>query len=316
MNRCVICGKSLSTKGLGTHLAYKHRMNCKDYYDKFFKKENEGKCKICGSPTSYRNINIGYSTYCSIKCSGQDVAIKEKRKTTTMQKYGYESTNQVPEIKEKMIKSNISKYGVANVMQNKEICTKAMKNLRESNMKNYSVEWGPQREDVKKKLSKSVKKSMSEIPQHKKKEMYKKQRESYRINNSYKTSKYEENFYAWLISMFNVSDVYRNYDLDNRYPYPVDFYVKPLDLFIELNIHWTHGGHWFDENNEEDIRRLTWLLEKTKNKKYPQYEANINIWTKKDPKKRQTAVDNKLNYVVLWGEEDIKKFKEEFIHEE
>ena len=29
-------------------------------------------------------------------------------------------------------------------------------------------------------------------------------------------------------------------------------YIKEDDLFIELNNHWTHGGHPFDPNNKEE----------------------------------------------------------------
>jgi len=31
-----------------------------------------------------------------------------------------------------------------------------------------------------------------------------------------------------------------------------DFYIPSEDLFIELNRHWSHGGHFYDPNNIED----------------------------------------------------------------
>jgi hypothetical protein len=42
----------------------------------------------------------------------------------------------------------------------------------------------------------------------------------------------------------------------------VDIYIKSLDIFIECNFHWTHGGHWFNYNDEQDIKRLNFLKER------------------------------------------------------
>jgi len=46
---------------------------------------------------------------------------------------------------------------------------------------------------------------------------------------------------------------------DSRYPYYCDFYIVEDDLFIELNLHWTHGGMPFDETNSDCVKLLeTW----------------------------------------------------------
>jgi len=37
-----------------------------------------------------------------------------------------------------------------------------------------------------------------------------------------------------------------------RYPYEVDFWLPKYDLFIEIQGHWTHGDHPYDESNEDD----------------------------------------------------------------
>ena len=37
----------------------------------------------------------------------------------------------------------------------------------------------------------------------------------------------------------NVEVIGNKYD---RYPFACDFYISSLDLFIECNYHWTHGG--------------------------------------------------------------------------
>ena len=93
------------------------------------------------------------------------------------------------------------------------------------------------------------------------------------------------------------------YNKDTRYPYFCDFYLPESDTFIEINGFWTHGGHWFDENNLEDINKLNELIEKSK--VHSMYKTCIRVWTQSDVEKRNCAKNNKLNYVVLWSKQDI-----------
>ena len=98
------------------------------------------------------------------------------------------------------------------------------------------------------------------------------------------------------------------YNIDNRYPYLCDFYLPNTDTFIEINGYWTHGGHFFDKTNQEDLQ----LLEKWKSKNTPQYKTAINVWTQKDIEKRNCAIKNNLNYVVLWNKNDIITYTNSF----
>ena len=100
-----------------------------------------------------------------------------------------------------------------------------------------------------------------------------------------------------LCEKYGKDDIIRNYK-EERYPFYCDFYIKSKDLFIELNRHWTHGGHFFDESNEEDLKKLAEWQEKAKTSEYMEY-AIIN-WTIRDPLKRSIAIKNKLNYEVIW----------------
>lgn len=56
-----------------------------------------------------------------------------------------------------------------------------------------------------------------------------------------------------------------------KYPFACDFYDPDSDTYFEFNGSWLHGGHWFDETNEEDIKELERL--KSKHTKY--YECAI-----------------------------------------
>lgn len=140
-------------------------------------------------------------------------------------------------------------------------------------------------------------------------DLVKKSWETKRRNGTFNTSKPEITMKHLLIDTFGESDVFCQYDSDRRYPFACDFYIKSLDLFIELNAHWSHGGHWFDENDENDIQKLNTWLEKAKEKGSRYYHAAIHIWTERDLLKRTTAEKNGLNYLVFWAQ-DLSDFRE------
>lgn len=125
-----------------------------------------------------------------------------------------------------------------------------------------------------------------------------------RENGTINDSQPERDVYALLVQKFGEDDIISQYRSD-RYPYKCDFYVKSLDLFIELNIYWMHGGHFFDVNNESDLEKLqAWLVSDK-----PSYERAIYIWTQNDLDKRNVALQNNLNYIVFWNQ-DLSDFKE------
>lgn len=118
-----------------------------------------------------------------------------------------------------------------------------------------------------------------------------------RNNNSFNRSIAEDNYYKELVRKYGESDVIRWYS-DERYPFVCDFYIPSKDLFIELNLHWTHGGHSFDELSLEDISKLENWKEMSKTSKY--YLNAIYTWTVLDVKKQKTAKENHLNYEVIY----------------
>ncbi len=137
-----------------------------------------------------------------------------------------------------------------------------------------------------------------------KNEYLQKQYESKRKNNSFNTSKPEDRCYELLKSKFN--DVTRNYSTDSRYPFNCDFYIPSKDLFIECHFHWTHGGTPFNGDNQEHLKQLEkW---RSSNSKY--CNIAINVWTKRDPLKLKTFIDNKLNYKIFYKEEEFVKWFE------
>lgn len=109
----------------------------------------------------------------------------------------------------------------------------------------------------------------------------------------------EAKVYAALCEKFGETNVFRDH-WSNDYPYAVDFYIEPFDLYIEINIYPAHGGHWFNPLNAEDVQKLQKWQEKA-NAGNKHYEKFIKVWTISDVEKRMAAKRNCLNYLTFWN---------------
>lgn len=118
-----------------------------------------------------------------------------------------------------------------------------------------------------------------------------------RHNGSFNKSACADNMFNVLCSKFGSDNVKREYTSE-CYPFRCDFYVVSFDLYVELNGHPTHGGHWFDANNADDLSKLQKLESKVD--EHPMYRTWIHVWTQRDVLKRCTALENNLNYLVFW----------------
>ena len=110
----------------------------------------------------------------------------------------------------------------------------------------------------------------------------------------------EIELYNVLIKLFGEDDIIHPYRDNNRYPFNCDFYIKSVDLFIELNRYWTHGGRPFDPNDELCQNQLERWKEKAKTSKF--YKNAIDTWTVRDVHKMSVARENNLNYIYLYKE--------------
>ncbi len=126
-------------------------------------------------------------------------------------------------------------------------------------------------------------------------------------NHTVNSSKSEMRMYAMLTAKFGVDDVIHQHKADLRYPFVCDFYVRSLDLFIELNAHWSHGSHWFSQCSELDLIKLEEWSVKAVSSTY--YREAIVTWTDRDVRKRKIAIENNLNYAVFW-KNDLSDFKQ------
>lgn len=117
---CEICKKQIkSSCALSKHIHSIHTLLPQQYYDMFYKKDNEGICPTCGKNTPFLKISKGYQKHCSSKCAQNDLqvnnifrnnnpqknsAIREKTKQTCQIKYGGNSALCNKIVKEKGIR--------------------------------------------------------------------------------------------------------------------------------------------------------------------------------------------------------------------
>lgn len=339
--KCEICDREFeSLRTLGIHISTTHGMSKQKYYDKFLKRDkNEGKCLECGKETDFITLVKGYRMFCSIKCLNQSQyhikhciktytknyidnkdnrrELNERTKNTCLEryngigfasqelikkynetmllKYGHTNPSQVKEIQEKTKLTNLSKYGSENVYASEII----KERIKETNIKRYGETlW------TKSKEGREFLKNLTNSEDFKNK-----QHETKKINGTFKTSKIEKELESKLRELF--PDLETQYKSE-LYPFNCDFYIPSLDLYIEYNGTWTHGGCFYDENNKENRNTLENWKRLSECSRF--YRNAIETWTVRDIRKLNTALENNLNYVVWFNEEQaydwIEKYKE------
>ena len=337
---CKICSyESPTSRGLGCHIKKNHKITTKDYYDKYFKKPNEGICEVCGKETKFASIPEGYKRVCSVSCGQKHPETRAKIESTNIEKYGYSTPLITKDAlakshnKEAMTKKNktmLEKYGVTSCLQTKETQDK----IKQIFINHYGVD-NPAKADVIKEKTKQIcldkYGATSPLAATEVKEKIKQTNlTKYGVDNPFKSRELMKNAYSYearlkanrtrmkngnnsslenyLEELFIANNIeYKpQYNLDERYPFHCDFYLPEKDIFVEINGFWTHQDHWFDETNKDDLALLEFWKENAKI--HSMYEAAIRVWTCSDVEKRNYAKNNNLNYVVLWSLEDIENW--------
>jgi hypothetical protein len=119
------------------------------------------------------------------------------------------------------------------------------------------------------------------------------------IRKQHRLSRQETVVYDLLCQRFGENDIicqYGQHPSDGRYPFNCDFYIVSQDLFIEMNGHYSHGNHWFDENSSADCLRRQQLLDSGKRHNI---EA-VRTWCNIDVQKRAAARKSGIRYLVFW----------------
>lgn len=195
-----------------------------------------------------------------------DQKTRERIKQTNLERYGSESYSSTQECREKIRQTNLERYGVSCYTQSKEYKLKS----KETNIRKFGVEHYSKSDEYKKRMYNTKKQ-----------------------NNSFNTSKIEEDFASYLDS--NSINYIRQYK-NEKYPFNCDFYLPEKDIYLEINGTWTHGPHPFNPDNQEDLLLLNLWKEKQ-----GAYTKAIETWTITDPHKVQVAQENGIQLYVFYG---------------
>ena len=263
--------------------------------------ENKPTCLNCHKPLQFHHHH--FRQYCSQKCIQNDELIKqkkvktmskhnityndilEKRNETCLKKFGTKHPSQLENIKEKVKQTNIKRFGVPYTAQSKTCLEK----MKQTCLMKYGVEYNLQIPEIKKQVYETKKK-----------------------NHTFNSSKVEILFTDYLIDKFDNNDIETQY-YSNKYPFNCDFFIKSLNLYIEIQGFWTHGKHPFDETNIDDISKKNELIEKSIVSK--SYKNALETWAIRDVKKRNIAKENKLNYLEIFSSDitEVINIFEEYI---
>ena len=205
-------------------------------------------------------------------------AFKAKQRKTCLERYGDEHYNNAIQTE----KTNLKRYGVKNVSYLSEVKEKISKNARITRIKNHTTAAECMADPLKRKAF------TSKVYTTKKK------------NNTFNTSKPEQQIKSLLEQKF--PDLQYQYKSE-EYPFNCDFYIPSKQLYIEYQGTWSHGKKKY-EGTEDDLALVTkWTAKDTK-----YYKQALYVWTELDPKKRQIAKDNNLNWIEFFNMDQFMKW--------
>lgn len=297
---CKICNNDIPNKNIASHVR-SHDLTPQEYYDKYIATEIGGICKNCGKETSFLSICKGYRLFCSKQCCNASDYHKQRMMSTIIKNHGGMGTAS-KDINDKIKKTNMERYGAENVYASDY----GKQKIREVSLEKYGVDYVLQSPIVKNKIVQTSLDRYNTSNPGNCRSGRQKAAFTRRANNN--DSSWED-YFEQQLTIFNISYIKRY--KDTRYPYYCDFYLPDTDTFIEINGYWSHGGHWFDNNNIEDQQKLSIWIDKA-NAGHKQYKNAINVWTNKDIKKRDIAIKNNLNYIVLWKFDDLIDFFKQY----
>ncbi len=288
--KCIVCGKLFETTD---NRKTKCTKECNNKYLSQKKKEN------------WQNKEYRINQSKKIKDGQNNLETKQKmsvKKLNNKFRLGYKTTE---ETKKKLSEShkgqipwNKNKVGIYSEETLQKISQNTKLSMNEEVRRKLSI-IGKNRifsEESKKKISNKLRnRSKKEIQNYINKVYNTKKK-----NNTFNTSKPEEDIYQLLLQKFN--NVKRQYK-SKKYPFNCDFYIPELDLYIEYQGFWHHGFKPYNLEDQECINLVNkWLIGNTKF-----YNKAIEIYTIKDPLKRKTAKENNLNWIEFFN---MKEFME------
>ena len=283
------------------------------YGDKFYRNHKKGRQTLlerygCDSP--FKGVLRQRMEERLFKENGKRTRTNvEKIRQTKQERYGDPTyTN-----KEQIRKTMIERYGVPTTLESNELRDK----VKKTKLLRYGDPNFSNTEKAQRTVFERYGKTQGELLDERRKMInYEMVMESKKNNGTLNSSKQEIRMFNILTEIFGEENVIQQYsddryvDIETSRPYICDFYVKSCDLFIELQGHYTHGPHPFDETNEDDIKFKDKLEEQAPFK--PSLKVTLDVWCRRDVNKRCVAKTHGLNYMEIFG----SKFSKESVMEQ
>ena len=244
-----------------------------------------------------------------VEYAQQSSEVQKKTKETCLKKFGVVSPVLVEDTRQKAITNAwsgdartkrettcLDKFGTKSIVESAAVQEKAHTEIvnekRASSIKNtlllqHGVTCGYQIPEVREKALHNIHSTEAEL-----------KRIQTRTNNNNISA--AEQLFMDLAITHKLDFVAQYYDA-TVYPFICDFYIPSKNLFVELNVFWTHNSHWYSES-ADDLQ----TVEDWKSRQNKFYDNAIYTWTDLDVRKRTIAKKNNLNYVTLWTESDIR----------
>lgn len=211
-------------------------------------------------------------------------------------------------IYEKIQQTNIQKYGYENNFQNPIVQAKshsleAKERQKQTCLRKYGVEFTGQAE-IKKQHTKETLLDRYGVDHISKcKKFYAKSIETKRMNGTLNSSHQEMQAYEMVKEKY--IDAVSQYQ-SVEYPFNCDIYIPSLDLYIECQFGQFHHKRPYlgTEKDLADVEELAKRSDKIKantGRTKTRYDEEINTWTIRDVKKRETARKNNLNFIEFWN---------------
>ena len=279
-------------------------------------------CPVCGHSNDIPRVSTGYNEFCCYECSIKSGVIKERSSNTMIEKYGVPHAMQAQQFKDKRDETCMEKYGVRNPWCDAEVRKKSeetsierygvpfasqnpehMQRIKDIWTEKYGVDNPGKSPEIRAKINQTNTERYGGNSPVSDPEIFARVIQSKVENGTTNTSKPEEETYEVLLKYY--PEVIRQYK-DERYPFNCDFYIPINDQFIELNYNWTHGKEPYDANNKDHQLILETYMEKAKTSDY--YKSAIHVWTKADPLKKKTLIENNLKHNIFYNEDEFNEW--------
>jgi hypothetical protein len=188
--------------------------------------------------------------------TSQNQEVENKRRITCMKRYGGPAATSDSKIREKVRLTHLRKFGGGHLL-NQEL----RKRFNQTMQVRYGCNWPAQNKEIRAKQSyTNVQRYGTPYPWNsedaKRKcaapSTFQKRHETMKRNGTYGKSKPENRLYEVLCEIFGADDVERQKSVER---WPIDFYVKCIDTYVQYDSYWHGVGRNINEVAEHKNKR-------------------------------------------------------------